>query len=206
MNLSKVDQDTKIQSRSIEIASYECDDEHIVVCGELRDRRLVQTFTLEGTPREPAGVHHMRICMKVAVRTLTIEEIEAELPRVPHDECAEMHRTLEEIKGFTLSRGFSSKVRKKLGGRSGCIHLTTLLLAMAPAALQGYWVHNDRKPERRKISGEHLEQYLIDTCRVWRREGPLVQKIAAAAGLRVEQKNGGSLGNDRASKASGPKA
>ena len=188
MDLLKVDQDAKIQSRSIEIASYECDDEHIIVCGELRDRRLVQTYTLEGTPREPAAVHHMRICMMVAVSTLVIEEIEAELPRVPHDECTEMHRTLEEIKGFTLSRGFSSKVRKKLGGRSGCIHLTTLLLAMAPAALQGYWVHNDRKPERRKISGEHLENYLIDTCRVWRREGQLVEKIAAAAGIRVKEK------------------
>jgi hypothetical protein len=192
MDLFKVDQDAKIQSRSIEIASYECDDEHIVVCGQLRDRRLVRTYTLDGAPREPAAVHHMRICMKVDVRTLAIEEIEAELPRVPHDECAEMHRTLEEIEGFTLTRGFSAKVRKKLGGRSGCIHLTTLLLAMAPAALQGYWVHNDRKPERRKISGEHLEHYLIDTCRVWRREGPLVEKIAAAAGIRVEGKNGKS--------------
>ena len=192
MNRFNLDRDNKIQSRSIEIASYECDDEHIVVCGELRDRRLVQTYTLEGTPREPAAVHHMRICMKVAVRTLVIEEIAAELPRVPHDECAEMNRTLKEIKGFTLSRGFSSKVRKKLGGRSGCIHLTTLLLAMAPAALQGYWVHNDRNPERRKISREHLEHYLIDTCRPWRREGPLVEKIAAAAGIRLEEKNGDS--------------
>ena len=192
MNRFNLDQDNKIQSRNIEIASYECDDEHIVVCGELRDRRLVQTYTLEGTPREPAAVHHMRICMKVAVRTLVIEEIAAELPRVPHDECAEMNRTLKEIKGFTLSRGFSSKVRKKLGGRSDCTHLTTLLLAMAPAALQGYWVHNDRNPERRKISREHLEHYLIDTCRPWRREGPLVEKIAAAAGIRLEEKNGDS--------------
>jgi len=192
MNRFNLDQDNKIQSRSIEIASYEWDDEHIVVCGELRDRRLVQTYTLEGTPREPAAVHHMRICIKVAVRTLVIEEIAAELPRVPHEECAEMNRTLEQIKGFTLSRGFSSKVREKLSGRSGCIHLTTLLLAMAPAALQGYWVHNDRKPERRKVSGAHLEHYLIDTCRVWRREGPLVEKIAAAAGIRLEGKNGDS--------------
>ena len=66
---------------------------------------------------------------------LAAEEIEAELPRVPHEECAGMHRTLEEIKGFTLSRGFSSRVRKKIGGRSGCIHLTTLLLAMAAFSL-----------------------------------------------------------------------
>ncbi|MFZ0724837.1 MAG: DUF2889 domain-containing protein [Desulfobacterales bacterium] len=191
MNLLKeIDQKAKLQSRSIEITSYEGDDAHIIVCGELRDRRLVQTYTLEGTPREAAAVHHMRICMKVAVRTLTITEIDAELPRTPHEECADMHRTLAEIRGFTLSRGFSSRVRKKIGGRSGCIHLTTLLLAMAPAALQGYWVHNDRNPQRRRISGEHLEHYLIDTCRVWRREGPLVEKIATAAGLCVKEGKG----------------
>ena len=186
----KVDPKAKLQSRSIEITSYECDDEHIIVCGELRDRRLVKTYSLEGTPREAAAVHHMRICMKVAVGTLVIEEIEAELPRTPHEECVDMYRTLQEIKGFTLSRGFSSRVRKKIGGRSGCIHLTTLLLAMAPAALQGYWVHNDRNPQRRRISGEHLEHYLIDTCRVWRREGPLVEKIATAAGLCVKEGKG----------------
>jgi len=45
MNLLKVDPDARIQSRSIEIASYECDDRHIIVCGELHDRRLVNTYT-----------------------------------------------------------------------------------------------------------------------------------------------------------------
>ena len=171
------DQDLKIQSRNIEITTYEWDDAHIVVCGELRDRRLVSTHTLDNKPRPPAVVHHMRICIKVAIRTLTVEEIEAELPQVPHEECAEMYKTLEGIQGMILSRGFSSKVKQKLGGTRGCIHLTTLLLAMAPAALQGYWVHNDRNPDQREVSGEHLEQYLIDTCHVWRREGPLVKKI-----------------------------
>jgi hypothetical protein len=175
--------DEKIQSRDVQIATYEWDDAHIVVCGELCDRRRVPTYFLDGTPRPAAVVHHMRICIKVDVRTLVIEEIEAELPQIPHEECAEMHQTLAGIKGMTLAPGFSSKVKGKLGGTRGCIHLTTLLLAMAPAALQGYWVHNDRDPSRRRISETHLEKYLIDTCRVWRREGPLVRQIAAAAGI-----------------------
>jgi len=179
----------KIQSRDIDIASYECGDDHIVVCGELHDRRLVPTVTLEGKPRSASSVHHMRICIKVSAQSLAIEEIEAELPEIPHVECAEMHATLAGIRGLTLSPGFSAEVKRQLGGRSGCIHLTTLLLAMAPAALQGFWVHNDRKPERRRVSRELMERYLIDTCRVWRREGPLVKQIATAAGISLDDHN-----------------
>ena len=186
----------KIQSRNIDIASYECGDDHIVVCGELHDRRLVPTVTLEGKPRPPASVHHMRICMKVSIQSLTIEDIEAELPEIPHEECAEMYRTLEGIKGLTLSPGFTRKVKTQLGGRNGCIHLTTLLLAMAPAALQGFWVHNDRKPERRRVSKGLMERYLIDTCRVWRHEGPLVKKIAAAAGISLDGHDGNHRENN----------
>ena len=171
----------KIQGRRIDITSYECDDTHIIVCGELHDRRLVPTYTIDNHQRPPASVHRMRICMKVTTRTMAIEEIEAELPAIPHDECADMHHTVEAIKGLTLSPGFTAEVKKRIGGRKGCIHLTTLLLAMAPAALQGYWVHNDRDPNRRRLTGEHLEQYLVDTCRVWRREGALVEKITRAA-------------------------
>lgn len=177
----------KIQNRTIDISSFECGDDFIVVCGELHDRRLVPTVTLEGEPRPPTSVHHMRICMKVSTRTLTIDDIEAELTAIPHEECAEMHRTLSRIRGLTLSPGFTRNVKNQLGGRSGCIHLTTLLLAMAPAAIQGFWVHNDRKPGRRRVSRELMEKYLIDTCKVWRREGPLVKKVAEAAGIHLNE-------------------
>jgi len=179
--------DRKIQSRSIEISTYEDDGAHIVVCGELHDRRRVTTYSLDGTKRPAATVHHMRVWIRVHTGTLAIEEVEAEMLQVPHAECTAMHKSLEAIAGLTLSPGFSAKVKQLLGGPRGCIHLTTLLLAMAPAALQGYWTHNDRHPGKRKVSGEHLERYLVDTCRVWRREGPLVQKIAGLAGVELKK-------------------
>ena len=187
----------EIQRRNIDITSTECGDTHIVVCGELSDQRLVPTTDLKGNPRKAGIVHRMRICMKVDTRTLAIDEIEADMRHFPHDECARMHRTVEDIRGLTLSPGFSSQVKKKLGGRNGCIHLTTLLLAMAPAALQGYWVHNDRKPERRRISGEHLEKYLVDTCRVWRSEGPLVKYVAEAADIDLPERADRSQTTDK---------
>ena len=183
MNMSTDNGGRKIQRRNIDITSAECGDTHILVCGELSDHRLVPTTDLKGKPRKAGVVHQLRISIKVEIRTLTIEDIEAQMLHFPHEECSQMHRCVDKIKGMTLSPGFSSQVRKKLGGRRGCIHLTTLLLAMAPAALQGYWVHGDRRPERRRITGDHLEQYLVDTCRVWRSDGPLVSYVAEAAGV-----------------------
>jgi hypothetical protein len=32
-----------------------------------------------------------------------------------------------------------------------------------------------------------MENYLIDTCKVWRREGPLVTKVAETAGIDLEE-------------------
>jgi hypothetical protein len=187
----------KLHNRSIDITSNECGDDHLVISGELCDRRLAPTTDLEGNPRKAGIVHQLRISMKVATRSLVIEEIEADMLHVPHEECAEMNRSVADVRGLTLSPGFSSRVKKKLGGRKGCIHLTTLLLAMAPAALQGYWVNNDRHPERRRISGEHLQQYLIDTCRVWRREGPLVKKVSAMLGVDLPYSSVKAPGDDR---------
>lgn len=175
----------KIHSRNIDVTTYELDDKTILVYGELIDRRLVDTQGVEEGLRNAGIVHHMRICLKVDLSSLTIEDIEVELPATPKEECGELRKSLEAIKGLMVTSGFTSKVKSRVGGRKGCIHLTTLLLTMAPAVLQGYWVHGDRDPKRRNISGEHMEKYLIDTCYVWRREGPLVEKVAGKLGISL---------------------
>lgn len=177
----------KIQNRRIDISTHDLDGEHFLVYGELMDRRQVTTWSVDESPREAGPVHHMKICMKVDFNTLEISEIEVELPQVPHEECPEMNQTLDRIVGMTLTPGFSAEVKKRVGGRKGCVHLNTLLLAMAPAALQGYWVKKDRNPGKRDISAGHLNQYLIDSCRVWRREGPLVEKVTRAAGIELPE-------------------
>ena len=177
MKLLETCKNQRIQDRNIDISSYSYDDDHIVVSGELLDRRLVATFSSAGERREPGIVHHMQICMKVETASLSIVEIEARMAEVPHDECPRMVSSVEKIQGLTISPGFTSIVKKRLGGLNGCIHLTTLLLSMAPAVMQGYWTHGHRNVHPPKVSDDELEQYLVDTCWVWRREGPLVGKV-----------------------------
>jgi hypothetical protein len=72
-------------------------------------------------------------------------------------------------------------VKENLGGPRGCTHLNSLLLAMAPAALQGFWSSRTRKPvDLGQASKGLAKEYLIDTCWVWRSDGPLAQELAAA--------------------------
>ena len=180
--LSQIDAE-KIHNRSIDITIYANDSDHMIVYGELKDNRLIPTYSLSMERREPVTVHGMRIAMKVELKSLTIVEIEVETPQIPHQECGPVKKSLETIVGLRLKPGFSHQVRKRIGGPKGCIHLTTLLLAMAPAALQGYWTHNDRNPEKRKLTREQMDHYLVDTCYVWRREGPWLKQLTSRIGI-----------------------
>ncbi len=168
----------KIHNRNIDISTFECDDERIIIVGELVEKRLKPYYTVKGELHEPDTVHHMLIRMQIEVSTLTIKEIEVELIETPHEECPELTGCLDCMKGMRIAPGFSTRVREMVGGPAGCSHLTTLLLAMAPAAVQGYWVHRSQKPIESGISEEMMEQYLVDTCRVWRKDGPLARRVA----------------------------
>ena len=167
----------KIHTRDIDIATYECGDEKIIVEGKLKDDRLITSYPISGQTRHPGAVHNMTIQMLIECSTITIQEMHVEMPCVPHEECVETSEGLSKIKGLKISPGFTSNVKRALGGKRGCLHLTTLVLAMAPAIIQGIWVHRNRKPGENKMSPDFLDTYLIDTCWVWRKEGPLSNEL-----------------------------
>ena len=168
----------RLHSRSIEIVTYECDEDHIIVEGRLRDDRLVEIYHAAGEKRSPQTVHDMKVQVQIDCRTLTIEDVRTEMPGVPHDGCDQTSESLNKLKGIRVAPGFTSKVKRALGGTRGCLHLTTLVLAMAPAIMQGFWVHGSRDPGSRQITGDMIENYLVDTCWVWRRDGDLIKKFS----------------------------
>ncbi len=170
----------KIHSRNIEISTYEYDEENIVFEGKLQDDTLIPMY-VSGEIRHPHTPHHMIIRMLIECSSLTIKEIKVEMPGIPYDWCVETSNSLNEIKGLKIAPGFTSKVRKKLSENKKCLHLTTLLLSMTQAVLQGYWVFNTRKPTSGGVSSDVVENYLIDTCWVWRKDGPLVNRLKQKA-------------------------
>jgi hypothetical protein len=154
------------------------DHENILITGELKERNLITVYTRSGETIEPNVFHHMQIQLLVKISELKIVDMYIKIPGAPHDDiCREMESSLDEIKGLVIAPGFTSKVKKIAGGIKGCVHLTTLLLSMAPAALQGYWIFEARDKRRVAEASFEIEQYLIDTCWAWRKNGPLTKEI-----------------------------
>lgn len=167
----------KVHSRTLEIFTYPVAERGIIVTGELTEKRLQSYHNVSGELCEPHIVHHMIIRMLIEGLTFTITEIEVEMPGVPKETCQETAKFLDRILGMNIVSGFTLKAREVVGGRQGCAHLLALLTAMGPAAIQGFWVHHAAKPVVNETSSRLMEQYLIDTCWVWRREGLLAQSL-----------------------------
>jgi len=165
-----------IHTRTIDIAVYPHAEGKLIVAGTLQDRRTGPSHLMNGETRPPGILHHMLIRMVVAGPDLVIEDIEAELPETPREECQETKESLQPLIGMSISAGFTNRVKAALGGPSGCSHLTALLLAMAPAAVQGYWSHIVREPYDPDDYSEKAMEIVLDTCHVWRSDGPTVKE------------------------------
>jgi hypothetical protein len=114
---------------------------------------------------------------------MTIVEAEAEAHAVPRDECRGVENGALALVGLRIAPGFSAKIRSILSGTKGCTHILTLVGAMAPAALQGYWSYRSRKSleigdsasERDRLT--LLLKVVANSCIVWRDDGPSMKRL-----------------------------
>jgi hypothetical protein len=161
------------------MSTYALDDNKVVVEGILRDERFRPIYELSGQRREKGVVHHMIIRLLIGGLPLRILDAEAEMPHIPMPLCVTTRESVKKIIGFKIKSGFGGKVHKLIGGVEGCAHLTHLLTVMVQEALHGYWTHKMRKPEPPPGSLEEIEglSYLLNSCSMWRKDGPIMQEI-----------------------------
>jgi len=168
----------KIHTRGIEVATYEYDAQRVIVEGCLRDDRYQDSYTTTGEEFPRGAIHSMSIRLLVNCFNFMIEDVAVDLLKVPRDFCRETADCLAPVKGLTITRGFTAKVKKIAGGSKGCTHLLELLQAMAPAAFQGIAAFRAQN-----ISGfdparaEATLKLLTNTCHAWREDGPLVDRV-----------------------------
>ena len=148
----------------------------MIVEGFLKDYRFQKIYSMTGEKFPSGTIHHMAVRLLVNCSNLMIEDIDVDLISVPREACRETIECLAPIKGLSITKGFTAKVKKLTGGKKGCTHLVELILAMAPAAIQGYATYQSRKlvvfdPDRAKM----ILEFLVNTCRVWREDGPFVE-------------------------------
>jgi hypothetical protein len=168
-----------IHERSVQIRTYPFENNRIIVEGWLRDEWMVLGYQWDGTPRPTGVIHWMCARFLLGNQPLTILDAEAEMPAVPHQPCSTALNSIKKVIGLTITSGFTEEVRNRLGGSKGCSHLTYLITAMGPASLQGFWVQQSR--QKRPIPSSIKEfaslSLLIDSCRLWRKNGPLLKEI-----------------------------
>ena len=174
MNLSVPGAD-KAHTRKLEISTYKTEKDAVIVKGELKDECFVTRYMTAGEHRPPGIVHHMIVRMKVRGPSLIIEEVEVEMPTVPREDCRNTQDTLSSLAGMSISSGFTIKVKDMLGGPKSCSHLVSLVLSMAPAAVQGAWAALSSEQIDPSIYAERAIETLSDTCWVWRKNGPLFE-------------------------------
>ncbi len=166
----------KIHSRDIEISTYEAGDLRILVEGQLKDHRLVESHHFSGETLAPQTYHHMILRILVKGPLLTIEDLEVEMPTAPRTACIETLEMMAPVKGMRIASGFTSRIKDLVGGPRGCAHVVSLLLTMAPAAVQGFWSHLAQDPAKIKSLAPKLSEYLVDTCWVWRQDSALLAR------------------------------
>ncbi len=166
----------KLHTRNIEVTTYDYDGQRIIVEGFLKDDRFQESYVATGEAFPSGVIHHMAIRMMVNCSNLLIEDIDVDLISVPREVCRETINCLAPIKGLTITKGFTSRVKKIAGGNKGCAHLVELLQAMAPAIFQGFAAHKSQKPSTfDSDETKMMLQYLVNTCHAWREDGPFVE-------------------------------
>lgn len=175
----------KLHTRNMTVSTYLYDEQRMIVEGTMTDERFHDYHTVAGEVMPVGTFHHMTLRLLVNAASLLIEDVTVEMKAVPDKVCLETAGCLNGIKGLSIAKGFTLKVKKLAGGRLGCTHLMELLLVMAPAAFQGRIMYGGRKPaafnlERARTTLSHL----VDTCHAWRQEGPFVERFKAFVSKR----------------------
>jgi hypothetical protein len=99
---------------------------------------------------------------------------------IPRETCREALPDLQKLVGIKIISGYTQKVKDLIGNVKGCSHLTHLFITLGPAAVQGYWAAYGRQPGARSLANPAITR-VVDSCHVWRRDGPLVRSLAAEA-------------------------
>jgi hypothetical protein len=169
--------------RGITATTYRVDDETVMVEGVLKDDRLIPTFSMvKGAVTEPGVVHDITIRLLIRGAAMQIEDVDVEITHVPRAMCLETAEALKPLIGHRIAPGFSEFVKQTFGGGHGCAHQNALLLAMASAAVQGFWVQQagNKALTIAEARSKMDPRFLINTCWVWREDGPLLKELAQA--------------------------
>lgn len=180
-----------VHSREITLSTHVHPQAGLIVHGILRDVRKLPIVDILGRPREPGIIHHMTATLAIAPDPLRIVQAEAEMITVPTEYCPQTLDRIPDLAGLEVRNGFSRRVKEIVGGSEGCIHICSLITAMGTEIVHGWLTEKRSKsPEgMTDLEGVRENMFLIDSCRIWKKDGPRVREVMQAmeAQKRMEQ-------------------
>jgi len=174
-----------VHNREISIRTYDLGDHCIFIEGNLTDHRYRSRHA--GDQEELKPVHDMFFRLKVRGPGMLILEAEAGMPHHPKKDCPVVLPWIRNLEGLKIAAGFTKKVKVIIVNTKGCAHLTSLVLAMGPAAVQGYWAAYGVESGEMSLEDEAVKN-IINTCYLWREDGPIIRAIQETSGSRAPSK------------------
>ncbi|MBA3013008.1 MAG: DUF2889 domain-containing protein [Proteobacteria bacterium] len=172
----------KIHTRNISLSTCPHTEDRVLVHGELKDQRYIPVFDVTGKTRAPGIVHHMTVTLLIDPNPLTIVQAEARMLTVPMEECQTTLDRVAMLVGVEIKPGFSSHIRKIMGGNRGCTHLCGLVVAMGQEIVHGWLTQKRSKKSPIPVSLDKVKEkgFLIDSCRIWKKDGPKMREMRLA--------------------------
>jgi hypothetical protein len=173
-----------IHTRRYEVRAFRMAADRLMLRGVVVDEKPAGLY-LKGDV-QPLWLHHMIVELEIVYPTFLIEKASATFHEHPHLECTHITDHYKNLEGMSIARGFNAKVKELFAGARGCTHITALLSAMAPVAIQAGWsmravassdvqvdAQKDHENRERQLAGT------INTCHMWDENGALAASVSS---------------------------
>jgi hypothetical protein len=179
-----------IHDREYRVRAFRTPDDDLLLRGAIRDQKPAGLYVPDDP--QPLTVHHMLVDLRVSFPSLEIVDVSVGFEVHPEELCPTITDHYEQIVGLSIGRGYINKVRELFGGPRGCSHVTALLNAMGPVAVQCFWsmqvarAAGARDTGAPAVSDADREQarstawaFNLNSCHVWREDSELVTGLVA---------------------------
>lgn len=165
-------------TRAISIDAYVRDDGMWDLEAHLTDTKTRDIQLASGVRPSGEPIHDMHLTVTID-RAFNIIAVHAVLAAVPYiGYCETIQPSYQALVGLNLMRNFRHEVRQRLGGTSGCTHMTELSAVLPTAAVQAF-AGEVVDPEAAPLHS-HRKPFQLDRCHSLRTDGPAVREFYPA--------------------------
>ncbi len=164
----------ELHFRRIEMRGWERSDGLYEVEGHVTDQKPYVFTAVSGGKVVPAGEHIHDMGVKLVIDLeMQVLEVSTFTTSAPYHDCMSAGTALQSLKGQRIASGWSSEVRRLLGGAQCCTHLMEILIPMGTAAFQSLTMIRQAQPDKLRANGTPAK---VDSCYAYAANREIVMK------------------------------